>query len=365
MATTPDDLLSPQEEVDAIKRIATFYQNGTDLLQRAYVDIDPENIDRAKVEAEVNQILSDLENGTRRWIQESYPEMYIAAALVARQLIADEVKRTKRETGSRPDAATSNASKTDFIATEIDQQTIQTLSTTTFTHLTEALGGVRRKTSQILDDVTQKKIEYELAKLTEKPITLAEMKQAVTDIIKDAGVGSITDSSGKVWQLDTYAEMVTRTQHTSIVNSAMRNQALQSGFDLVIVSNHGADDSCGIFEGKIYSLTGGTKGYPNLFTASAGTHLFAPNCKHTYTPISQERAERMGPYAAGAATPYLDLRRFVDLKEGQSPSGAVQQQRNLIQLFPSLSSAQQKVIMELARQGNSPALKALEDLYKE
>lgn len=246
----------------------------------------------------------------------------------------------------------------------MDQATIDAISATTLTHYQEALTGVRRKAAKMVDEIIAEKIKFELSKQVAGDITLADLKETVAKIVADSGIGSLTDSSGRVWQLDTYSEMVARTQHTQIVNSAMRNKSLEQGFDLVRISVHGASDSCGYFENKIYSLTGATKGYPVLDTAIAGTHLFGPNCKHTYVAISEQRAAALGAEYAGSSQPYVDLRKFVGIKAGTNPGSVVRQQRDLISLYPTLSKAQQSVILDLARSNNSPSLKALEDLTK-
>lgn len=244
-----------------------------------------------------------------------------------------------------------------------DKAAIDSIAQTTMVFYQEALAGVRRKTSNILDMITQEKITYELAKANGGDVALKDLKAKVADIVQNAGVQSITDKAGRAWQLDTYASMVARTSFTNVVNTATKVQALKEGFDLVKVSSHGATDSCGDFEGKIYSLNGSTPGYPILSDVSVGTHLFAPNCKHTYTPVSQRRADELGASAKGEDIRYVDLKKFAKI-EGKNQAPLVVQQRQLIRLFPTLPREQQDSIIALARQSKSPALAALEELYK-
>lgn len=244
-----------------------------------------------------------------------------------------------------------------------DKAAIDSIAQTTMVFYQEALAGVRRKTSGILDMITQEKITYELAKANGGDVALKDLKAKVADIVQNAGVQSITDKAGRAWQLDTYASMVARTQFTNVVNTATKVQALKEGFDLVKVSSHGATDSCGEFEGKIYSLNGSTPGYPILSDVSVGTHLFAPNCKHTFTPVSQRRADELGASSKGEDIRYVDLRKFA-VGEQKNQGSLVTQQRQLIRLFPNLSPAQQADVIALARQSKSPALAALEDLYR-
>ena len=161
--------------------------------------------------------------------------------------------------------------------------------------------------------------------------------------------------------------MVSRTEYTRITNEATANRALQEGVDLVVISSHGATDSCGPHEGKIYSLTGKTKGYEQMDVAIAGSHLFGPNCMHTYTPISDRDANALVEQDPSIKRAGIDLTKFTQAKGPHKPGigGLVQQQRNLVKLFPTLPIENQKAILELSRLGNSPTLPNLEEIMRQ
>lgn len=276
MATTPREFIEPELEIEAISRISDLYKTGSREISSIYNDIDPVRVNRDVVQSDIIEVTNDLEQGTIQWINEEFPEIYILAALGTRQLI----KKIKPSINVA------------FTPTKMDNEAVQNISDATAVFYQEALSGVRRKTSSLLDSIISERITYELSKNTTNPITLNELTQAVKDILSDYGVGSITDKSGRVWQLDTYAEMVARTEFTNITNEAAKNQMLQEGLDLVQVSNHfGTCQSCAPFEGKVYSLTGNTPGFQQLDKAAAGSHLFGPNCRHTFTPISLKEAK--------------------------------------------------------------------------
>jgi len=278
MAKTPDELLRPEAKVDDIARLARFYRSGKVEIQSVLNSIEVEKLVRARVQSEVNRVVNDLEAGTKQWIEESYPRLYEDAADSVLEMVNDASKKNV---------------PTNFTPTAADQQTIERLSTSSFNLFREALSGTRRQTSNVLDAVTQERILFELSKQTEKAVTLAQLKETTSQIIKDSGVGALTDRAGRTWQLDTYAEMVARTEHTNIVNTATKAQSLKYGVDLVQFTSHGASDSCGSLEGEIVSLTGQTPGFQKLENAIAGTHMLGPNCRHTYTPISEKEAREL------------------------------------------------------------------------
>lgn len=334
----------------AVLRLKKFYENGVTEIKLILNSIDPTSIDRAGIEKKIAQITQDLEIGTRKWIEEEYPNAYVEAAVLAREQLNEEFKKINKRL--LPKA---------YFPAPIEQETISVLSNTVFNIFSEALGGVRRRTSTLLNTITQEKIRYDIAERAQGLRTLKELKGSVSDILNNSGVQTILDKGGRAWQLDSYAEMVARTEHTAVINSAVRNQSLLAGIDLVRVTIHGATDSCGLFEGKIYSLTGTTQGYPHLDKVIAGTHLFGPNCRHSYVPIS-ERSAGLLPNERGSDVPYVDLRKFAKIPASKV-GGVVQQQRDLIRLFPNLSREQQKSILGLARQSKSPSLAALEELF--
>jgi len=277
MPRTPNKFLNPERDIPAVRRISDFYKLGADEIRQVHNSIDPLELDRQAVEEEVRLITNDLTIGTKEWIDEEFPEIYFIAAIASVKKLNKILKENKT-----------------FTPTDIDNISIQNIADGTLNLYKEALSGVNRKTSTMLDKVVADRISFELSKNTAKPITPAGLKETVKKTIEDAGVGSLTDKSGKTWQLDTYAEMVARTENTKITNEATANQALKEGLDLVYISNHSSScDSCGPLEGKVYSLTGATPGYPILEEATAGTHMFGPNCKHTFTPISEKDAKNI------------------------------------------------------------------------
>jgi hypothetical protein len=121
--------------------------------------------------------------------------------------------------------------------------------------------------------------------------TRRDASQALQDELVKQGVSAFTDRAGREWGLSTYTEMVIRTTTREAVSVGTKNRLLGNGQDLVEVSKHNHEpDACTPYEGKTFSLTGATDGYPVLDTLPP----FHPMCRHVLTPAhaSLEQLER-------------------------------------------------------------------------
>lgn len=95
------------------------------------------------------------------------------------------------------------------------------------------------------------------------------------------GVTGFVDRSGRNWDLASYAEMATRTQTTQASLEGHTRKLQDLGQDLVVISD--ASEECKLcrpYEGKVFSIAGGSTQYPPLRSAISGG-LFHPNCRHT------------------------------------------------------------------------------------
>ncbi|MED4819136.1 minor capsid protein [Bacillus atrophaeus] len=98
-------------------------------------------------------------------------------------------------------------------------------------------------------------------------------------IVKEGFVG-ITDKAGRKWDLATYSKMVVTTKTNQAFVEGITHEAQETGFDLAVISDHGAEDACRKWEGLVISLTGKTKGYITYKQARATNEIFHPNCEH-------------------------------------------------------------------------------------
>jgi hypothetical protein len=115
---------------------------------------------------------------------------------------------------------------------------------------------------------------------------------------------------GRKYRADKYAEMVARTKTAEATSVGTANRLLEEGYDLTMVSAHGATDGCAFYEGKIFSISGTDTRYPSLQELPNGGPPFHPNCKHRLVPFVEElasgpekrRGKRINPNALGSKT---------------------------------------------------------------
>ena len=150
--------------------------------------------------------------------------------------------------------------------------------------LGEANQGAQRHTLRMLSKGRAKATLSRIARGRLLGKTLNDIKRDIEKEL-DAGMVVLRDRAGRKWAMDTYAEMVTRTNMRKATNDGVMNKLAAEGADLVTVSDHGTDhEECRVWEGKLLSVSGDTKTFDgqSISTVEQATSagLFHPNCKH-------------------------------------------------------------------------------------
>lgn len=110
-------------------------------------------------------------------------------------------------------------------------------------------------------------------------------EQFLMNGIKDVDV-AIIDRAKRKWKLRTYSNMVARTKMNDAYISAIREEALQTGSDLAIISTKpDTHDECLHYEGMIISLNGLTAGFLTYEELKKSKKVFHPNCGHFVRPV--------------------------------------------------------------------------------
>lgn len=178
----------------------------------------------------------------------------------------------------------------------VHKQAIQALVDDTAKAFAESISGVKRNANVLLGKAVRDQITLALAKGKIAGEDLRVIKRNIVGIMREQGIASLIDKGGKKWKLDTYAEMLVRTKSVEARNKGLMNRIVENGYDLVQVSNHNSSHrECAVWEGKILSSTGRTKGYPTLAEAEA-SGLFHPNCKHAINVVVPELAKKTEAY---------------------------------------------------------------------
>lgn len=118
----------------------------------------------------------------------------------------------------------------------------------------------------------------------------AAVKQAITDLAKN-GIGAYNYGTRKDY-IDVVVRRAVRTGVNQTVAKISLANAEELGTDLVEVSAHsGARPSHAEWQGKVYSISGKTKGYKKLSEATgygSVTGLCGANCRHTFYPFFED-----------------------------------------------------------------------------
>jgi hypothetical protein len=149
---------------------------------------------------------------------------------------------------------------------------------------------VTRRTQ--LSRIADKKIAENIA----ESLVTGETRRAVTkNIIKtlktelDDGMVVI---NGRRYDPAKYAKMVARTKTREAVTAGTVNEMIEAGEDLVMVTRHGAKDGCQFYEGRVFSISGGSEKYASLDELPNGGPPFHPNCRHNIAPYVDDLASR-------------------------------------------------------------------------
>jgi len=261
--------------VGNIDNLVNFYKEGyLELLKIVQTNnlLGKSNVQKLSLMAQVDKILLELDEGTKVWIGANIPEMY-------RQGSVDMVNELNKLKGE--------VKITDF--NSLHQDAVRVIADESYLGFAEALKTVKRDIVSIFGLVTKQEIVGELATGIISGKTLPQVQKDIQAVLKDHGVVSLIDKGGKTWQLDTYSEMLARTKMVEAYRVGGELRLIENGYDLVQITVHGAADDCRLVEGKVYSLTGQTPGYPNLDEImNMSNHIFRPNCRHRTIPYISE-----------------------------------------------------------------------------
>lgn len=100
--------------------------------------------------------------------------------------------------------------------------------------------------------------------------------------LAEEGIYGITDKRGRFIPMDEYARVVSHVKLRETHTKGLEGLMEAHGYDLVQISEHvHAPDICTPWEGKVYSLSGNTPGWPKLPKHTP----FHPGCRHVETPF--------------------------------------------------------------------------------
>lgn len=241
--------------------------------------------------AKVSGIIGSLNKKAVETATKQVTEAYTQGVLYARLSLSQEDKtikvkevnsdnKNKVSTNTKVNLNNSHKRRLDKIITQTQEDLLKA------THNTEEniKRLVRKVVSKDMNDIGKGgKIgkRSNMAKRVETQLR----KQFLEQGIQDADV-AIIDKANRKWKLKTYSSMVARTKSNMAYIDAIREEALQDGADLAIISTKpDTVDECKNYEGMIISLNGLTAGYLTYEEIKKSKKCFHPNCGHFVRPI--------------------------------------------------------------------------------
>ena len=156
---------------------------------------------------------------------------------------------------------------------------------------------VALRTQQMSFDHIRKLRNFSADIIRTSTLTGASRKSVTAQLMAEAGKipgFEFIANNGVHWQANTYFTMLARTELMGCARRAYDDKCAEEGYDVVMLSTSGNScEKCAEWEGKIFSITGATKGIPSKADLEADG-VFHPNCTHTYSALTDFELEEMG-----------------------------------------------------------------------
>ena len=227
---------------------------------------------------QINRELARLQVQTAKWVEKNMPLALRRGVLIADQEIRSQFKRAKQTPPVFPGGFGI-----------VDREQVLSLvdaTRDTFNNMIQHTG------SQLSNEINESVAEAIREKITTGE-TLAQAQASIAQKLEQQGIRSvqiIRNGRPTNMQLEHYAAMVARSTTAEATNQAVLRRVVQVNGDLVKMTSHFPTcEICFPLQGRVYSITGETPGYPRLETAySGGFANIHPNCKHRILPYIPE-----------------------------------------------------------------------------
>lgn len=267
----------PQEVLDLISVYQTSQKRLTEILARQ-LDLNNSTFYTNRMLTQIDAELKALNEYAAVWTDKNIPAAY--------------------EKGAQTAYATFRTLAIPFDERAGNANIVQLLTRNSYGMLEDAAHSVGR---MIKDEVRKAGVETIAEKLATGS-TVKQTKARLLERFQQNGITALTDKRGREIRLDSYSELVARSTTREATNTGTLETAKGEGFDLVKMSSHSSScPVCAPLEGRVYSITGNTPGYPKLDRAYSGEYAnIHPNCGHTlsiYVPELDKNAEEQKQFS--------------------------------------------------------------------
>lgn len=284
----PEGYEADTEEFDALYLVAWAMIIAA-LMKLVRLPQNPTSAELLKLEQQVNNeiaaVIFDLEKKATELAKKQVTEAYVEGVKYSTLATSQENKLHELKPVQNEEIEITLNSEH---KKRLDQMIEQTQA-----DLLKATHNTANNIKQLVRKVVSKEmatagVSGKVGKVSNMAIRIEQQlrKQFIEAGIKDADV-AIIDKAKRKWKLKTYSSMVARTKMNMAYIDAIREQALQDGDDLAIISTKpDTVDACLNYEGMIISLNGLTAGYLTYEGIKATKLCFHPNCGHFVRPVA-------------------------------------------------------------------------------
>lgn len=293
-------------EVNILKLQKTFKRAQRDIESEIFNATNFGIANRKAILAQIDAILEDLAVEVDGYIQKEIPLYYKDGIKDADQ----QLKNVGADVGVSEGF---NRVHKDAVLALVDD---------TARAFAESITGVSRSARLLLGKAVRDQITQTIAKGVIGGEAVRTVKNNIKELLRERGISALIDKGGKTWTLDRYSEMLFRTKLVEARNRGLANRMVEFNYDLVQVSNHNTDhEACRVWEGRILSVTGDTKGYPTVADAELAG-LFHPNCKHAINALIPSLARETQAYNPDERTRVIsksEIEKATNLERGNLP----------------------------------------------
>lgn len=257
----------------------------------------------------LEEVLARLDSQSRRFAERAIPQMY--------QQAINETTVYWRGQGLQPPALRPGFAR-------VHEQAVKVLAENFYDNMSDAHRFVGRRTK---DAWRRIQLDTMLEKVSTARRFDVAHERFMSRVVQD-GLGAFRDKAGRIWRLDSYAEMSVRTVTRESTNVGTINQLKGMNRKLVAISSHfGACEICAPLEGRVYSIDGNDTRFPPLSEAFGAFNTVHPNCKHVLVPYVEELDDSPSDTQEKSNRPFDDDPRTQAEKEAYEESQRLSAQR--------------------------------------
>lgn len=266
--------IEPNYERDIERLVSVYRQGAKDILHELLtLDLDKLNDRRRRaLLASVLGRLDEIDKEASAWVKENIPKAYQNGQSTAVVALGE---------------ASTVSIAADMISTaSINKHFVDAMISDTYEDLLRNTNHMRARIKSAVRNVVGEQLRAKIAANEARKSMTAGVIKNLRRELEAAGSFGIVDRAGRRWRVEDYSNMVVRTKLMQAHIEGVRNESIERGVSLGIISSHGAKDGCARFEGKLVKLDPNAPGnYPTIEELRATKLIWHPNCKHVVFPV--------------------------------------------------------------------------------